>query len=119
VHVKRIRKLYCCFNNTTAMASNKFVYRDEIVKAQETPRITLSYFSKYEYTALLGERVDLLYKGAPPMVPIQDFNRDDPRLLWKVAEREILERKLPLIIHRKLPGGRSEFMSLSELELAW
>jgi len=53
------------------------------------------------------------------MVPIQDFNRDDPRLLWKVAEREILERKLPLIIHRKLPGGRSEFMSLSELELAW
>jgi hypothetical protein len=53
------------------------------------------------------------------MVPIQEFNRDDPRLLWKVAEREILERKLPLIIHRELPGGRSEFWSLSELELAW
>ena len=97
----------------------KFIYRDEIVKAQETPRITLPYFSKYEYTALLAERVDLLSKGAPPMVPIQEFNRDDPRLLWKVAEREILERKLPLIIHRELPGGRSEFWSLSELELAW
>jgi DNA-directed RNA polymerase subunit K/omega len=101
------------------MANNNFVYRTEIVKAQETPRITLHNYSKYEYTALLAERVDLLYKGAPPMVPIQEFNRDDPRLLWKVAEREILERKLPLIIHRKLPGGRSEFWGLSELELAW
>ena len=60
----------------------KFIYRDDIIKAQETPRITLPYFSKYEYTALLGERVDLLSKGAPPMVPIQGFNRDDPRFLF-------------------------------------
>jgi len=33
----------------------------------ETPRIILPYFSKYEYTALPAERVDLLSKGAPPM----------------------------------------------------
>jgi DNA-directed RNA polymerase subunit K/omega len=52
----------------------KFIYRAEIVKAQEIPRSTLPYFSKYEYTALLAERVDLLSKGAPPMVPIQEFN---------------------------------------------
>jgi DNA-directed RNA polymerase I, II, and III subunit RPABC2 len=96
-----------------------FILREDITKAQETPRITLPYFSKYEYTALLSVRAQQLADGAPPMVPMQEFNRDDPRLIWKVAEREILERKLPFILRRHLPDGSSEYWSIAELELAW
>ena len=96
-----------------------FIHRADVVKAQEAPRVTLPYFSKYEYTALLSMRTQQLYDGAPPIVPIQEFNRDDPRFFWKIAEREILERKLPFIMRRHLPDGSSEYWSVSELELAW
>jgi DNA-directed RNA polymerase I, II, and III subunit RPABC2 len=96
-----------------------FIHRADVVKAQESPRVTLPYFSKYEYTALLSMRTQQLYDGAPPIVPIQEFNRDDPRFFWKIAEREILERKLPFIMRRHLPDGSSEYWSVSELELAW
>ena len=98
---------------------SEFILRADIVKAQETPRTTLPYFTKYEYTALLGFRRQQLNDGAIPLVPIQEFNRDDPDLYLKIAEREILERKVPYIIRRELPGGVSEYWSVSELELAW
>jgi DNA-directed RNA polymerase I, II, and III subunit RPABC2 len=96
-----------------------FVSRQDITKSQEKPRITEPYYSKYEYTTLLSLRAQQLADGAAPFVPIQEFNRDDPRLIQKIAEREILEKKLPLIIRRKLPNGTSEYWSTSELELAW
>ena len=86
-----------------------FVSRSEIQASQEIPRTTNPYLTKYEYTTLLGIRVQQLADGASPLVSIQDFDRNDPRLLWNMAEREILERKLPLILRRKLPGGNAEY----------
>jgi DNA-directed RNA polymerase I, II, and III subunit RPABC2 len=101
------------------MTEIMYVQRADVTSSQKEPRITLPYFSKYEYTALLSARIQQLADGAAPLVPIQEFNRDDPRLLWNMAEREILERKLPYIIRRQLPNGKSEYWSVSELELAW
>ena len=96
-----------------------FVLRDDVIKASEIPRISLPYFTKYEYTTLLSCRAQQLSEGAPPLVPISEFNMNDPKLVFKIAEREILERKLPYLIRRKLPDGTTEFWSVSELELAW
>jgi DNA-directed RNA polymerase I, II, and III subunit RPABC2 len=96
-----------------------FVSRTDVTSSQEKTRITEPYYSKYEYTTLLSLRAQQLADGAPPFVSIQEFNRDDPRLVWKIAEREILEKKLPYIIRRKLPNGTSEYWSIAELELAW
>jgi len=98
---------------------SEYILRDDIVKAQQTPRTTLPYFTKYEYTALLSVRIQQLFDGALPLVPIQEFNRDDPELYSKIAMREILERKVPYILRRELPGGISEYWSVTELELAW
>jgi DNA-directed RNA polymerase I, II, and III subunit RPABC2 len=94
-----------------------FVSRGEVVTSQEKPRITEAYYSKYEYTTLLSLRAQQLADGAPPFISIQEFNRDDPRLVWKIAEREILEKKLPFIVRRKLPDGTAEYWSTAELEL--
>jgi DNA-directed RNA polymerases I, II, and III subunit RPABC2 len=96
-----------------------FVSRNEITASQEKPRITEPYYTKYEYTTLLALRATQLAGGATPFVPIQEFNRDDPRLVWKIAEREILEKKLPFILKRSLPNGEAEYWSITELELAW
>jgi hypothetical protein len=38
---------------------------------------------------------------------------------YSIAERELLERKLPFIVRRKMPDGQSEYWGIHELELAW
>jgi DNA-directed RNA polymerase I, II, and III subunit RPABC2 len=96
-----------------------FVLREAVVEANSVARVTLPYFTKYEYTTFLACRMQHLALGAPPLVPLSDFSTSDPRFLQKVAEREILERKLPYLIRRKLPDGTTEYWPVSELELAW
>ena len=86
---------------------------------QTASRKTLPYFSKYEYTALLGSRAQQLAEGAKPLVGLEGMNTSDPRFVWKLAEREILEQKLPYIIRRPMPNGEAEFWSASELSLIW
>jgi DNA-directed RNA polymerase I, II, and III subunit RPABC2 len=90
-------------------------YRDE--KAEE--RLTLPYFTKYEYTVLLGIRTQQLADGAKPLVDIKDLQKSDPRFLHKVAEKEIVEQKLPFIVNRRMPSGKSEKWLASELSLIW
>jgi len=101
------------------MISSDFIQRDDVIESQKAPRITAPYFSKYEYTALIGIRAQQLADGGTPFVNIQEFNRDDPRLIWNIAERELLEQKLPFVLRRKLPDGSSEYWGIHELELAW
>ena len=109
---------YLSMNNTHQMQST-FVDRSDIEKVDPVNRMSQPYYTKYEYTTLLACRAQQIAEGAIPLVPLLDFNTNDPRLVWKIAEREILERKLPYIIRRKLPSGITEFWSVSELELAW
>jgi DNA-directed RNA polymerase subunit K/omega len=96
-----------------------YIVRDEVIKNDGVPRVSQPYFTKYEYTTLLSCRAQQIAEGALPLVPISEFNTNDPKFVWKVAEREILDRKLPYIINRTLPNGKSEFWSVAELELAW
>lgn len=98
---------------------SSFVTREDVVRPTETPRVSQPYFTKYEYTTLLACRAQQLSDGALPLIPLADFNTSDPRFVWKVAEREILDRKLPYIVRRVLPDGNTEYWSVAELELAW
>jgi len=92
------------------------VARNE-VKAED--RKTLPYYSKYEYTALLATRAQQLADGARPLVTLEGILPNDPMFVWKVAEREILQQRLPFLVHRRMPNGQSEFWSAQELEKAW
>lgn len=96
-----------------------FIERSEVVASDPSVRITKPYYTKYEYTTLLACRAQQIADGAVPLVSLGDFNTNDPRFAWKVAEREILDRKLPYIVCRRLPDGTTEFWSTAELELAW
>jgi DNA-directed RNA polymerase subunit K/omega len=82
-------------------------------------RITLPYYSKYEYTCLLGTRAQQLAEGARPLVSTDGLRTEDPQFIWKLAKKEILEQKLPFIIHRRLPNGQSEYWSTMELSIIW
>lgn len=95
------------------------VTREEIMESFKNPRITLPYFTKYEFTALVGTRAQQIAEGAKPLVSLDNILTSSPRFVWDVAEREINEKKLPFIIHRRFPNGTSEYWSATELNIIW
>jgi len=50
---------------------------------------------------------------------MEELRYSDPQFVWKLAEKEIHEQKLPFIIHRRLPSGVSEYWSTNELSVIW
>jgi DNA-directed RNA polymerase subunit K/omega len=78
-------------------------------------RTTLPYFSDYEFCALVGARMEQLSQGAKPLVSLEGMNTSDPKFIEHLATKEIMEQKLPMIIHRRLPNGTSEYWSVNEL----
>lgn len=97
----------------------KPVSREEVVEGIERQRVTLPYFSKYEFTALIAARAQQIAEGAKPLVSLEGIKASDPMFVWKVAQKELEQRKLPFLIHRQLPSGQSEYWSAMELELLW
>jgi DNA-directed RNA polymerase subunit K/omega len=95
------------------------ISREQITEALKNPKITLPYYSKYEYVTLLGTRAQQLAEGARPLVSMDGMITSDPTFVWKVAEKEIFEKRLPFIIHRQIPNGKSEYWSASDLTVIW
>jgi DNA-directed RNA polymerase subunit K/omega len=94
------------------------ISREQIAETMPN-RSTLPYYTKYEFTTLVGIRAQQLEHGAKPLVALDKFVLSSPQLVWNIAEKEILEKKLPFIVHRQFPGGKSEFWSATELSTFW
>ena len=80
-------------------------------KIPDEERITTHFLTKYEKARVLGTRALQISKNAPLMIS-QEHEENDP---YKLAERELAERKIPFIIRRFLPDGSYEDWKLSEL----
>ena len=74
------------------------------------PRTTDRYMTKYERARILGVRAEHIALGSPLMV--DRGNLTDP---MAIAEKELRERKLPLVIHRKLTDQLAEEWDVNEL----
>ncbi|KAA6397577.1 MAG: DNA-directed RNA polymerases I, II, and III subunit RPABC2 [Streblomastix strix] len=79
-------------------------------KIRKEDRTTTPYLTKFERARLLGARALQLSMDAPPMVSTQGLH--DPLL---IAEKELEERKIPMIVRRFLPDGSYEDWELDEL----
>ena len=75
-------------------------------------RKTTPYLTKYERARVLGTRSMQLSIGAVPTV--ETNGETDP---LKIAEKELLEGRMPIKIRRPLPSGQFEEWSVSELIL--
>mmetsp|Transcript_12862 Transcript_12862/g.18999 ORF Transcript_12862/g.18999 Transcript_12862/m.18999 type:complete len:154 (-) Transcript_12862:203-664(-) len=76
----------------------------------KSERITTKYLTKYERSRVLGTRALQISMNAPVMVDLD--GETDP---LKIAEKELRERKIPIIIRRYLPDGSHEDWSIDEL----
>jgi DNA-directed RNA polymerase I, II, and III subunit RPABC2 len=107
------------FNSRIIHPEVQPVTREEIMEALKNPRITLPYYTKYEQTTLIGTRAEQIAQGAKPLVSLDGILTSSPRFVWEVAEREVHEKKLPFIIHRRFINGISEYWSATELNIIW
>lgn len=91
-------------------------YDTEVVDYSKTlidlkkDRITIPYLTKYERTQLISARAQQLSMGAIPTVEVKDMKDT-----VCIAEKELMERKIPLIIRRKLPNNVYEDWKIEEL----
>lgn len=81
-----------------------------LVDGTKKPKITTRYLTKYERARLLGTRALQLSMNAPPLV---ELHGETDAL--QIAQRELRERKLPLVVRRYLPDGSYEDWTLDEL----
>ena len=73
-------------------------------------RITTQYLTKYERARVLGTRALQISMNAPVMVDLE--GETDP---LKIAQKELRERKIPIVIRRYLPDGSYEDWGIDEL----
>ena len=80
-------------------------------RVPDKERITSPFITKYERARVLGTRALQISKNAPLMIT-PNPGESEP---YKLAERELAERKVPFIIRRYLPDGSYEDWKLNEL----
>lgn len=95
------------------------MHRLSIVQRDSTGRIvdklhrTFPILSKYEKTKIMGIRVSQLNKGATPYIKLNTKILDNSL----IAEKELIEKRLPFIIRRPIPNGHFEYWNINDLEL--
>jgi len=66
--------------------------------------------TKYEKTRVISIRAQQIAEGALPLVNVENLR--DP---IEIALKELAERRIPLLIERKMPDGSSYIISVNEL----
>ena len=84
-------------------------YKDYDITKNKTEPI----MSKYEYTQILGLRVQQIERGAEPLIEITS-DLDTPQL---IAEEELRQRKTPFILKRKIGLNKYEYWKIEDLSI--
>jgi DNA-directed RNA polymerase I, II, and III subunit RPABC2 len=105
----------CVKHNDEEIQILSTVIRDENNQIIDELHRTLPYLTKYEKTRILGVRTKQINEGAPIFVDA------DPSIIdgYIIAEKELMERKIPFIIRRPIPNGGSEYWKVSDLEILY
>ena len=105
----------CVKHNDEEIQILSTVIRDDNNQIIDDLHRTLPYLTKYEKTRILGVRTKQINEGAPIFVEA------DPSIIdgYIIAEKELMERKIPFIIRRPIPNGGSEYWKVSDLEILY
>ena len=72
--------------------------------------VTTHPLTKFERIQVIGTRAEQLARGAQSFVEPSGDRKEEP---YELAERELLSLRLPMIVVRTLPDGRSQQIRLS------
>jgi len=104
----------CMIHNYEEISALTKVIRDKDNMIVDPLHRTIPYLTKYERARVLGQRAKQINLGARPFVKVPE-NIIDGHL---VAEMELIQKRIPFIIRRPLPGNSgSEYWNLKDLEI--
>jgi DNA-directed RNA polymerase I, II, and III subunit RPABC2 len=89
------------------------ITRDELGRIIDDNHQTVPILSKYERTRILGLRTKQLNNGSNPFINVEEDIIDG----YIIAERELLEKKIPFIIKRPISNNKFEYWRLEDLEI--
>jgi DNA-directed RNA polymerase I, II, and III subunit RPABC2 len=106
----------CIYNFASEESEEEMVFDDDVITIESNivpndQRRTKPFLFKYERVRLLGNRIQQLTLGAKPM--IKNVENYTPQ---EIAEMELKNNVMPLIIQRPLPNGMKERWYISELQ---
>jgi len=102
----------CLTGNATEIESLTIITRDKDNRIIDDNHLTNPFLSKYERTRILGQRAKQLNGGCNPYIKVPTGIIDG----YLIAELELKEKKIPVIVRRPIPGGKSEYWKLQDLE---
>ena len=85
-------------------------YRTETKKIPSSKRKTMNKLTKYERVRVLGFRITQLEHEAEPKVEVTEGMTP-----IEIAEKELKEKVIPIIIKRTLSDGKFELWKINEL----
>ena len=77
-------------------------------------RVTKPFMTRFEKAKIIGVRSEMLANGAPALISVPK----EITSTYKIAEMEYKEKKIHLIIKRKLPNNTFEYWKMDDLVLA-
>jgi DNA-directed RNA polymerase subunit K/omega len=110
-YVKRFHP-ECLTSNSVEIEHLTRITRDNNNNIIDNNHKTQPILSKYEKTKILGQRAKQINMGSKPYIDVKSNIIDG----YLIAQLELKEKKIPVIIYRPLPGGKSEYWKLSDLE---
>ena len=103
----------CMQHNSDEIEQLSAVVRDSNNNIIDPFHKTMPFLTQYEKARCLGIRAVQIEHGAIPYIQVQEHIIDP----YLIAEMELKQKKLPLIIKRPLPGGAFEYWKLTDLEI--
>jgi len=101
------------------MTTKKKVQFDDYQKTianLDKAKISKPIMTKYEFNQVISLRTNQLSLGGEPFIKIEDTIKTNMDFR-KIALEEMRQGKLPYIIKRQLPNGKSEYFRLSDLNI--
>jgi DNA-directed RNA polymerase I, II, and III subunit RPABC2 len=111
-HLEKLHPGIQSCNNDEVVALSRVV-RDAKGRICDPMHTTAPFLTKYERARIVGARAEQLDRGAVPMIKL------DPEIIngRVIAQMELEQKKIPFVLARPLPNGKTEYWRIEDLEV--
>ena len=95
-------------SNIIEFTNNEDIYKE----ISRTDKISQPYLTKYEYAKIIGISAQQIESGRKPLIDKIPSSYVNP---MDIAKYELMKKKTPIIIKRKLPNNVYEYWTLDQL----
>jgi DNA-directed RNA polymerase I, II, and III subunit RPABC2 len=103
----------CAVNNYDEINQLTRIVRDKANNIIDDLHRSIPYLTKYERTRVIGQRAKQINAGATAFIKVPEHVIDG----YLIAELELVQKRIPFIIRRPIPGGSCEYWNLKDLEI--